>query len=235
MIGGGVAVLDCDGNGLPDLFIAGGANPAALYRNESRPGGSLAFAPVADPATSERDVMGAYPIDIDGDGHVDLVVLRVGGVDLLRGLGDCRFERANEAWSFAAPATWTTAFSATWEGAAKLPTLAFGNYVGLDASGNATYTCPDNELFRPDAVGLGLRSRRPRSRPATAPCRCCSATGTAPGVAISGSPTTGTTTTTRSARTSCGGSPPVRRRASTPPTTDGCRCRSGAWGSRATT
>ena len=155
MIGGGLAVLDCDDNGLPDLFIAGGGKPAGLYRNESRPGGSLAFAPVVDPVTAGQDVMGAYPIDIDGDGHVDLVVLRVGGVDLLRGLGDCRFERANEAWSFAAPAAWTTAFSATWEGAAKLPTLAFGNYVGLDASGNATYTCPDNELFRPDASGSG--------------------------------------------------------------------------------
>jgi hypothetical protein len=155
MIGGGVAVLDCDDNGLPDLFIAGGANQAALYRNVSRPGGSLAFTGVADPATSGRDVMGAYPIDIDADGHVDLVVLGVGGVDLLRGLGDCRFERANEAWTFSAPTTWTTAFSATWEGAAKLPTLAFGNYVGLDPSGNATYTCPDNELFRPDPAGAG--------------------------------------------------------------------------------
>jgi enediyne biosynthesis protein E4 len=160
-IGGGVAVLDCDDNGLPDLFIAGGANPAALYRNESRPGESLVFARVEDSATGEPDVMGAYPIDIDGDGHVDLAVLRVGGPDLLRGLGDCRFERANEAWSFFPPATWTTAFSATWESAATLPTLAFGNYVGLDASGNATYTCPDNELFRPEASGSGYSDATP--------------------------------------------------------------------------
>lgn len=160
-IGGGVAVLDCDDNGLPELFIAGGADKAALYRNQSHPGGSLAFARVEDAATSERDVMGAYPLDIDGDGHVDLAVLRVGGAELLQGLGDCRFERANEAWSFVAPATWTTAFSATWEGGATLPTLAFGNYVGLDASGNATYTCPDNELFRPDASRSGYASATP--------------------------------------------------------------------------
>ena len=26
MVGGGVAALDCDGSGLPSLFIAGGAN-----------------------------------------------------------------------------------------------------------------------------------------------------------------------------------------------------------------
>ncbi len=155
MIGGGLAVLDCDSNGLPDLFIAGGANPSALFRNASRRGGALAFVPVTDAGTFGPDVMGAYPIDIDGDGLVDLAVLRVGGVDLMRGLGGCRFEQANQRWSFAAPATWTTAFSATWEGAARLPTLAFGNYVGLDAAGDATYTCPDNELFRPAADGSG--------------------------------------------------------------------------------
>ena len=92
-IGGGVAVFDCDDNGLPDLFIAGGANAAALYRNQSHSGGSLAFGRVEDAATGKLDVMGAYPIDIDGDGHVDLAVLRGSGAELLRGLGDCRFER----------------------------------------------------------------------------------------------------------------------------------------------
>ena len=55
----------------------------------------------------------------------------------------------------AAPTDWTTAFSATWEGNAALPTLAFGNYVGLDAQGNATYKCPDNELYRPSPGGAG--------------------------------------------------------------------------------
>ena len=160
-IGGGVAVLDCDDNGMPDLYIAGGGHPAALYRNESRPGGSLAFSQITDPVASLPDVMGAYPLDIDGDGHVDLAVLRVGGVDLLRGVGDCRFELANDAWAFKPPSAWTTAFSATWEGAAALPTLAIGNYVGLDAGGNATYTCPDNELFRPAPEGTGYGPSMP--------------------------------------------------------------------------
>ena len=41
--GGGVAVLDCDDDARPDLFIAGGAEPAALFRNESPVGGALAF------------------------------------------------------------------------------------------------------------------------------------------------------------------------------------------------
>ena len=50
---------------------------------------------------------------------------------LLRGLGDCRFERANETWGYDGGDAWTAAFSATWEGSAALPTLAFGNYLDL--------------------------------------------------------------------------------------------------------
>ena len=33
--------------------------------------------------------------------------------------------------------------------------MAFGKYVETDAEGNATYECPDNELFRPAAAGSG--------------------------------------------------------------------------------
>ena len=154
-VGGGVAVFDCNDDGRPDIYLAGGSNEAALYRNESLVGGALRFAPVHDPATELADVNGAYPLDIDGDGKVDLAVLRVGETVLLRGLGDCRFERANEAWSFAGGNAWTTSFSAQWEGSARLPTLAVGNYLALDPSGKPTSTCADNALLRPDAAGTG--------------------------------------------------------------------------------
>ncbi len=153
LIGGGVSVFDCDDDGRPDLFIAGAGNPAAVYRNDSRPGGKIEFHPVDGSLPVDQDVMGGYPLDIDGDGHVDLAVLRVGGAHLMRGVGDCRFESGDAAWSFATARNWAAAFSATWEGSAALPTLAVGSYVGLDAAGNATYTCPDNELFRPDPTG----------------------------------------------------------------------------------
>jgi len=150
-VGGGVAAFDCDDDGRSDLYFAGGANPAALYRNRSPVGGTLRFERLPDPATDLTGVVGAYPIDVDGDGPIDLAVLRLGENVLLRGLGGCRFERANEAWGFDGGDEWTAAFSATWEGSAALPTLAFGNY--LDPTHRDRGVCQDNVLIRPAAGG----------------------------------------------------------------------------------
>jgi hypothetical protein len=74
---------------------------------------------------------------------------------LLRGLGDCRFERANEAWSFVGGPTWGSAFSATWERANALPTLALGHYRKLDESGEPVLGCDDNQLVKPAASSAG--------------------------------------------------------------------------------
>ena len=150
-VGGGVAAFDCTGDGRPELYLAGGDNPAALYRNDSPTGGALRFTQLPDPVTDLTEVTGAYPIDIDGDKAVDLVVLRLGENVLLRGLGGCRFERANEAWRVDGGDAWTAAFSATWEGSATMPTLAFGNYVALTETGDTTGGgCSDNAMIRPD-------------------------------------------------------------------------------------
>ena len=35
MVGGGVAAFDCSDDGLPDLYFAGGAGAASLWRNTS--------------------------------------------------------------------------------------------------------------------------------------------------------------------------------------------------------
>ena len=153
-VGGGVAVFDCDADARPDLYFAGGEEAAALYRNESTVSGNLRFDPVESSVTDLGGVTGAYPLDIDSDGITDLIVLRLGENVLLRGLGDCTFERANEAWGFDGGDAWTTAVSATWEGDNRLPTLAFGNYVELDDDGNQTGDCSNNVLVRPAADGF---------------------------------------------------------------------------------
>ncbi|MFN3824937.1 MAG: CRTAC1 family protein [Pseudorhodobacter sp.] len=148
MVGGGGAGFDCSGNDMPDLFLAGGEGPASLWRNLSEPGGALRFERVADGPAMDA-VTGAYPLDIDGDGITDLAVLRVGENLLLRGLGDCRFERANEAWGFDGGDGWTTAFAATWEAGQDWPTLAFGNYVDRREEAFPWGSCTENPLHRP--------------------------------------------------------------------------------------
>jgi enediyne biosynthesis protein E4 len=152
-VGGGVAVLDCDADGRPDLYLAGGANPAGLFHNESATGGALQFSRRADPVTDLTGVNGAYPIDVDSDGVTDLIVLRNGENVALRGLGGCRFERANEAWGIDGGSDPTEAFSATWEAGAAWPTLAFGNYVD-DSIKDPTRWCQPNFLFRPSGGPL---------------------------------------------------------------------------------
>jgi hypothetical protein len=152
-IGGGVAVLDCDADGRPDLYVAGGDQPAALFRNRADGSGGPRFERVADGLPALEGVMGAYPLDIDADGHVDLAVLRVEGLQVLRGQGDCRFEDATGALGLAGISGWTTAFAATWEQPDGLPTLAVGRYLRLDQAGEPVYECDDNVLLRPDGSG----------------------------------------------------------------------------------
>src|SRR4029077_5972708 len=122
-VGAGVAVLDCDGDGRPDLYLAGGAGPAGVYRNVTNVGESPRFSVVNSRGADLTCANGAYPLDVDGDGIVDLAVLRIGGNVLLRGLGGCRFEHANERWGFDGGNRIPMAFSAPWEGSGRLRTL----------------------------------------------------------------------------------------------------------------
>ncbi len=149
MVGGGAAVFDCNGDGFEDLFLAGGEAPAKFYRNVSARGGPLRFA-VESSGLEFDAVTGAYPLDVDGDGVTDLMVLRVGENVLMRGLGSCRFERANEAWGFDGGDGWSVAFAATWERGASWPTLAVGNYIDRREDLSPWGSCTDNWLHRPD-------------------------------------------------------------------------------------
>ncbi|MGH8957379.1 MAG: hypothetical protein ACRDVK_01760, partial [Acidimicrobiia bacterium] len=153
-VGGGVAVFDCNKDRLPDLYFAGGVNRAALFRNQSAIDGELAFARLPEePATSLTNVLGAYPLDVDGDRFIDLAVLRYGENVMLRGLGNCEFEKANEAWNVDGGDDWTAAFSARWDDGSSLPTMVFGNY--LEPDGQQTGECSDHYLFRPDGPTYG--------------------------------------------------------------------------------
>lgn len=152
-VGGGVAAFDCNRDRRPDLFMAGGAEPSHLYVNASPTGGVFRFeeADIGYLGDYLMDVLGAYPLDIDGDRILDLVLLRFGENVLLKGDGACGFQPMNDAWAFDGGDAWTTAFSATWEEGEVHPTLAFGNYVDQSAPGAPWGTCADNALYRPVA------------------------------------------------------------------------------------
>jgi enediyne biosynthesis protein E4 len=154
MVGGGVAVFDCDGNRKPDMVLAGGTAPAKFYRNTGAVGGALSFAETTS-GLEMGAVTGAYPLDIDSDGMMDVVLLRVGENQLMRGLGDCRFEAANADWGFDGGDGWSTAFAATWEDGQSWPTLAIGNYVDRNEPMMPWGSCTENWLHRPGETHFG--------------------------------------------------------------------------------
>lgn len=147
-VGGGLASFDCSGDGLPELFAAGGESPALLLRNTSATGGPIRLAAETPDALDLTAVIGAYPLDIDADGFMDLAVLRVGENHLLKGGPDCSF--APFDLGFTSGERWTTAFAATWEDGQSLPTLAFGNYVDRANPDGPFRACDVNFLYRPD-------------------------------------------------------------------------------------
>ncbi|MFZ7093848.1 CRTAC1 family protein [Primorskyibacter sp. 2E233] len=147
-VGGGLAAFDCNGDHLPELYAAGGENPARLLINHSDPGGPLTFEDGTPPTLALTGVTGAYPLDIDSDGILDLMVLRVGQNIALQGHGSCQFSPFADLKADLGLG-WTTAFSATWETGQSLPTMAFGNYVDRAAPDGPFEACDDNFLLRP--------------------------------------------------------------------------------------
>lgn len=151
-VGGGIAAFDCNLDGLSDLYAAGGANPAQLFRNTSDH--QVSFRADTPQSLALTGVTGAYPLDIDGDGQLDLAILRVGPDVLMRGLGNCDFAPF-EALGFVSGDHWTTAFSATWEPGETLPTLAFGTYVDRNDPEGPFEACDDTLLYRPQGRSYG--------------------------------------------------------------------------------
>jgi enediyne biosynthesis protein E4 len=160
LVGGGVATFDCDNDGLPEIYVTGGVNRSKFYRNRSARGGALKLQEERS-GLEVTNAIGAYPIDIDSDGIVDVVVLRVGEVQAFRGVGACKFERANSAWSFASSNGWHSAFSATWEQGNPWPTLAIGTYTDRTKPEFPWGSCTPALLLRPAPNGKSFQSPAP--------------------------------------------------------------------------
>jgi hypothetical protein len=145
-VGGGVAVMDCNGDSLPDIFAAGGTGPAGLFVNH----GNFTF--TAQPLPDIRASTGAYPIDINADGFMDLFVLRIGQNIILKGGPDCSFTPAKGPFTLPAADQWSTAFSAWWQDDGR-PEMAVGNYVDLKNPEGPFFACDSHELLTPRADG----------------------------------------------------------------------------------
>jgi len=143
-VGGGVAVMDCNGDSLPDIFAAGGTEPAILLVNQ----GKFSFTKSAIPQIVATT--GAYPIDINADGHMDLFVLRIGANVLLKGGEECTFSDATEEFGIPKSDQWSTAFSAWWRDDG-LPHMVVGNYVDLQDPDGPFFACDSHQLFTPSS------------------------------------------------------------------------------------
>lgn len=150
-VGGGLAVFDCNGDHFPEIAAAGGTNPVSLFVNQTgHPGAQVTFDDATPEALALIGVTGLYPLDLDGDGVLDLAVLRVGENLLLKGQGDCRFAPFDADLGFFSDDRWTTSFTATWEKGNALPTLFFGNYVDRTDPKGPFEACDTNQLYRPE-------------------------------------------------------------------------------------
>ncbi|WP_424970708.1 CRTAC1 family protein [Dinoroseobacter sp. S76] len=144
-VGGGVAVFDCNRDGLPEIFAAGGTAPAQLFLNR----GGMAFEPGDLPEMT--GVTGAYALDIDADGWRDLFVLRVGPNRVLRGGPDCAFTEATEDFGIDPGNAWSTAFTAWWSEGDARPTLFVGNYVDRSDPEGPFEACDTHQILIPRA------------------------------------------------------------------------------------
>ena len=109
-MGAGVAMGDFDGDGYPDLFFVGSAANArkplsgpcgALYRN--RGDGTFENVTARSGIRSCGWAMGAFWVDLDGEGRLDLVVTGVGNTAIWKNLGDGRFRDVTAERGLAAP------------------------------------------------------------------------------------------------------------------------------------
>jgi enediyne biosynthesis protein E4 len=168
VMGGGVAILDADGDGLPDLYFCNGGpigDPAGkpdpscrLYRNK----GNWQFEDITERAGAPGPsyAMGAAVGDYDGDGRDDLFVTGWRDQRLYRNLGGGTFEDATRRAGLTSDA-WSTAVAfADLDGDGDQD-LYVATYVDYDADdppfcaapdGRRDYCGPEDFRAQPDRL-----------------------------------------------------------------------------------
>ena len=146
--------MDCNGDSLPDIFAAGGTEPAILLVNN----GKFSFTKIGIPKII--GTTGAYPIDINADGYMDLFVLRIGANVVLKGGEECTFTDATEEFGIPEVDQWSTAFSAWWRDDG-LPHMVVGNYVDLHDPDGPFFACDSHQLFIPSAGKYHTQQLKP--------------------------------------------------------------------------
>jgi hypothetical protein len=177
-MGAGVAVLDYDGDGRPDLFFVngrpwpgqidhpGGKATQALYRN--RGGGRFEDVTAAAGLAVELYGMGAAVGDVDGDGRPDLFVTAVGGNRLFRNVDGARFEDITATAGFPEPAAWTGTYADFLRRDTPLSFPSSATFVDYDGDGRPDlFVCnyvawsPAFDLGVPATLAGGLRAYVP--------------------------------------------------------------------------
>ena len=100
--GGGVAVIDFNGDGSEDLFVAGGAGKNALYKNN----GDATFTNIIEQAGfAALDTMvtqGATCADVNKDGYVDIFITTISSasnLDIIRASDQLYINNGDETFT----------------------------------------------------------------------------------------------------------------------------------------
>jgi hypothetical protein len=166
IVGGGVGLLDYDGDGLLDIYLvqSGSLHSSAtpnvdnrLYRNKGD--GTFANVTAAAKAAGSGYGMGCACGDYDGDGDTDLYVTNVGVNALLQNKGDGTFANVAKAAGVADPRWSTSASFLDYDADGHLD-LVVVNYVNWSRTGESEcivrgrpeYCHPSNYSPAPDTL-----------------------------------------------------------------------------------
>ena len=141
--GSGIAIGDVDGDGWPDILLTGLESASALYRNT----GDWQFEDITAPAGLtgiNQFATGAALSDVNGDGHLDLLVTSLGrGIQLLLNDGQGWFTDVSAESGLMAQGGATTMALADIDGDRDLDL-----YVGFYKTATA------KDLFAPDEIAF---------------------------------------------------------------------------------